>query len=142
MLLESRNSWHKMRNLSFHRLSQASVFGWGAGKKETIDVFAVVHLQVTKRLFRIMQRDFPYTLKIATAFEHPIEIIEIIPIYAWLRGRSGLGFMIQKGRKFEECTTRRYRTAQEAEADARRIVEKRERVVHKLRSLLDVEDAK
>lgn len=118
------------------------MFGWGLGKRETIDVFAVVDLKVDKRLFRIMQRDFPYSLKITTALEHPIDTIEIVPLYGMFRDWRGLGFMIQKGKKFGDYTTRRYRTAEEAWADARLIFEKRERVVKKRRCLLDVEDAK
>ena len=111
----------KMRGLIFHEIKAA--FGWGS-EINKLDVSCINYYHTHYRLFKIMQRDLPYTLTIN--YHQPEEHVVINPVI------GGNGFSINKYTSLNKTITFRYPTEELVEAEVN-VIESKRQVLEQIR---------
>ncbi len=101
-----------------HEFMPTSVKGWSRFSPKVINAGQVISSSISKRMFCLLDRDYPFTLSIT--YYHPQHqllpgsaITSIIPVFVW-------------GTKSIHTITRRYRTLGECLAEQEGIVNKQD----------------
>lgn len=119
-----------MRGLLFHRIN--TVFGWGT-KIRDIDVTRVLDMKFHKRLFRIRDRNYPYTLRIN--YYDPENDIYPFPVLT----PQGIGFGAIVASKTEKIITFRYPNTDELNKDINEINRLHEAMKRVFKDMIDQE---
>lgn len=125
-----------------HTFSARSVKGWSMENRTSVDVLAVVEVEVRKRWFMILNRRYPYTLAMTILHARPEKHYSPNTVLTWNVAvpTPSVGAAVDNfAVKTEFVVTRRYMTKEEAQAEANAILGKQSRVVAKLRKLVDAE---
>lgn len=106
-----------MRDILFHHVRAS--FGWGK-QISRLDVSRIEDMQVFPRLFRIYQRNLPYTLRIE--YYKPETNTGIAPVF----GKGGAGISVYEQTTTVHIITYRYASQHDAEHELRKLQKKQQ----------------
>jgi hypothetical protein len=105
-------------------------------------VLAVLDVEVRKRWFMIVDRRYPYTMAVTVLRHRPVRRYQPNTVVTWNHAVSipSVGVAVDNYTvETEFVITRRYMTEEEAQTEAAAILGKQNRVMAKLRKLVDAE---
>jgi hypothetical protein len=100
---------NRFPGILFHTLK--GINGWSNFSLKELDVAKIMSISYRERLFKIFDRDEPYSLEIS--YNHTIENTSVAPVFTG----GKIGFSLYQKTTIEQSITKRYQTKKDVDLE-------------------------